>query len=102
MLSTTEIKRLNREWRRRSEGFSAVPGLAAMTNTYVSHWEREPGIVITHDRLPVDLVAELWFSTPQDLERAFAADLLQAVGADFGTVAADASAFATRTFVIVP
>lgn len=89
-------------WRKRSEGFPAIPGLAAMTNTIVTHWESEPGIVVDHHRLPVDLVAELWFSSPQHLERAFAADLPRALGADFGTVASDASAFATNTFIIVP
>lgn len=89
-------------WRRRSEAFSAIAGLVAMTDTHVSHWESVPGVVVSHHDLPVDLVVELWFASPHDLDRAFAGDLAKAVGPGFDSVAADATAFATRTFVIVP
>jgi hypothetical protein len=89
-------------WRRRSEGFSTVPGLAALTNTYVSHWESVPGVVISHDELPVDLVVEFWFASPAELQEAFASTLAERLGVGFDAVAADASAFATKTFVIVP
>jgi uncharacterized protein (TIGR02118 family) len=85
-------------WRQLSGDLRSVPGLLALRNTIVTHRESEPGRIVGHDALPVDIVSELWFDTEPALQEAAPHGRL---GEALRSTAARAGVYQVQTYVIV-
>jgi len=88
-------------WREQSARLEQLADLRAAVNIFVRHWESRPGEVIPYEQLPVDAVTELWFSSEGAMRKAFAADLPDLLAPKNGSVIANASGYAMKTYVIV-
>lgn len=85
------------QWRRLSGDWRSIPGLGSLRSTIVTHRESEPGRVVGHDALPVDVVSEIWFGSERALQEAASggriADALRCT-------AARAGVYQVQTYVI--
>lgn len=89
------------DWRKRLAAVKGIDGLVAATAITIEHRESEPAVVVDYDALPVDLVAEFWFESEPELERAFSGGIQDRLRMNADAVTADVSAFMTKTFVII-
>jgi hypothetical protein len=88
-------------WREQCAHLERLLDLRAAVNTFVRHWEVRPGELIPYEHLPVDAVTELWFSSEDAMRKAFVADLPDLLAPKHGSVIANASGYAMKTYVIV-
>jgi hypothetical protein len=88
-------------WRDACPNLRGLQGVRQIVSTYVNHWESEPAKLTPYNRLPVDIVCELWFETPQVRRSALAKELTRQLGEDLTALVANASCHATQTYVIV-
>jgi uncharacterized protein (TIGR02118 family) len=88
------------QWRALTARLSGIEGLVALTNIFLVHWESEPAMTIPYDKLPVDVVSEFWFASKEAMNMAFTATLPEALGPNVQRLAANASAYAMKTYVI--
>ncbi|WP_019170162.1 hypothetical protein [Pseudaminobacter salicylatoxidans] len=79
---------------------TALAGVSHAVDTFVTHWESAPGIEISREELPLDLVVELWFEDTATL-RAAARQLADGLGDTAGHLLGDAALYRTQTHVIV-
>lgn len=84
-------------WRALSTDLRSVGGLVSLRNTIVTHRESDPGEVVARDRLPVDLVSEIWFDTEPALDKAAGGR----IGEALRSTAAHAGVYQVQTYVIV-
>ena len=88
-------------WRDACPNLRSLQGVQQIVSTYVNHWEGEPAKLTPYNRLPVDIVCELWFETPQARRSALAKELTGQLGESLTALVGNASCHATQTYVIV-
>jgi uncharacterized protein (TIGR02118 family) len=88
-------------WRERANRLTQIPHLRSAANIFIEHWESEPGKTVPYDDLPVDVVCELWFTSEDHMRSAFQSELAGLLGPRPEALAAYASSYGMKTFVIV-
>jgi uncharacterized protein (TIGR02118 family) len=89
-------------WRKACPNLRTLDGVRQIVTVYVNHRESEPARITPYERLPVDIVCELWFATPTERRAALGDALVRHLGEDVTALTANVSCYAMQTYVIVP